>query len=55
MRETRRPPVDDGTVLITGASAGIGREFALQLAAPSIGLSSSDCPREDTGDVALIG
>jgi short-subunit dehydrogenase len=27
-----RPPVDGGTVLITGASAGIGREFAVQLA-----------------------
>jgi uncharacterized protein len=30
---TVRPPVDDGTVLITGASSGIGREFAVQLAA----------------------
>ncbi len=29
---TARPPVDGGTVLITGASAGIGREFAVQLA-----------------------
>jgi short-subunit dehydrogenase len=28
-----RPPVDGGTVLITGASAGIGRELAIQLAA----------------------
>ena len=28
-----RPPVDAGTVLLTGASAGIGREFAVQLAA----------------------
>ncbi len=28
-----RPPVDGGTVLVTGASAGIGREFAVQLAA----------------------
>jgi short-subunit dehydrogenase len=27
-----RPPLDNGVVLITGASAGIGREFALQLA-----------------------
>lgn len=27
------PPVDGGTVLITGASSGIGREFAAQLAA----------------------
>src|SRR5260370_1707320 len=26
------PPVDDGAVLITGASAGIGRELAVQLA-----------------------
>jgi hypothetical protein len=26
------PPLDGGTVLITGASAGIGREFAMQLA-----------------------
>jgi short-subunit dehydrogenase len=30
--ENARPPIDGGTVLITGASAGIGREFALQLA-----------------------
>jgi uncharacterized protein len=30
---TVRPPVDGGTVLITGASSGIGREFAVQLAA----------------------
>jgi short-subunit dehydrogenase len=28
-----RPPVDGGTVLITGASSGIGRELAVQLAA----------------------
>lgn len=28
-----RPPVDGGTVLVTGASAGIGRELAVQLAA----------------------
>ena len=28
-----RPPVDGATVLITGASSGIGREFAAQLAA----------------------
>ena len=27
-----RPPIDDGAVLITGASAGIGRELAVQLA-----------------------
>ncbi len=27
-----RPPVDGGTVLVTGASAGIGRELAVQLA-----------------------
>jgi uncharacterized protein len=27
-----RPPIDGGTVLITGASAGIGRELARQLA-----------------------
>src|SRR5437870_3153707 len=27
-----RPPIDGGTVLVTGASAGIGREFAVQLA-----------------------
>jgi short-subunit dehydrogenase len=27
-----RPPIDNGTVLITGASAGIGRELARQLA-----------------------
>ena len=26
------PPLDGGTVLITGASAGIGRELAMQLA-----------------------
>jgi uncharacterized protein len=30
--ENARPPIDGGTVLITGASAGIGREFAVQLA-----------------------
>jgi uncharacterized protein len=28
-----RAPIDGGTVLVTGASAGIGREFAAQLAA----------------------
>jgi len=28
-----RPPVDGGTALITGASSGIGRQFATQLAA----------------------
>lgn len=28
----KRPPVDGGTVLITGASSGIGRELAIQLA-----------------------
>jgi short-subunit dehydrogenase len=27
-----RPPVDGGTALITGASSGIGRQFATQLA-----------------------
>jgi short-subunit dehydrogenase len=27
-----RPPIDDGAVLITGASAGIGRKLAVQLA-----------------------
>jgi hypothetical protein len=27
-----RPPIDSGTILITGASSGIGRELALQLA-----------------------
>ena len=27
-----RPPIDGGTVLVTGASAGIGRELAVQLA-----------------------
>ncbi len=30
---TLRPPLDGGTVLVTGASAGIGREIAVQLAA----------------------
>lgn len=29
---TVHPPIDGGTVLITGASSGIGREFAVQLA-----------------------
>src|ERR1700732_2331473 len=33
MRTTGRPPVDGGIVLVTGASAGIGRELAIQLAA----------------------
>ena len=28
-----RPPVDGGTVVVTGASGGIGRELAVQLAA----------------------
>ena len=31
--ETARPPVDGGTVVITGASSGIGRELAVQPAA----------------------
>jgi short-subunit dehydrogenase len=30
--EDARPPIDGGTVLIAGASAGIGRELAVQLA-----------------------
>ena len=30
--ERARPPIDGGTVLVTGASAGIGRELAVQLA-----------------------
>jgi short-subunit dehydrogenase len=29
---TARPPLDGGTALVTGASAGIGRELAIQLA-----------------------
>ena len=33
MTATARPPVDGGTALVTGASAGIGRELAIQLAA----------------------
>ena len=33
MRNTGQPPVDGGIVLVTGASAGIGRELAFQLAA----------------------
>jgi short-subunit dehydrogenase len=32
MAGNARPPIDDGAVLITGASAGIGRELAVQLA-----------------------
>lgn len=32
MAENARPPIDGGTVLVTGASAGIGRELAAQLA-----------------------
>ena len=32
MAENPRPPINGGTVLVTGASAGIGREFAAQLA-----------------------
>jgi NADPH:quinone reductase-like Zn-dependent oxidoreductase len=31
--ETERPPVNGGTVLISGASSGIGRKLAVQLAA----------------------
>src|SRR4051795_3784062 len=31
------PPAPDGTVLITGASSGLGREFAHQLAARGYG------------------
>jgi short-subunit dehydrogenase len=30
--ESARPPIDGGTVLVTGASAGIGYELAVQLA-----------------------
>lgn len=30
--ENARSPIDGGTVLVTGASAGIGRELAVQLA-----------------------
>jgi uncharacterized protein len=33
MRVRARPPIDGGTVVITGASAGIGRELALAIAA----------------------
>lgn len=33
MNAITRPPLDGGTVLVTGASSGIGREFAVQLAA----------------------
>src|SRR5215470_14395847 len=33
MNTIGRPPLDGSTVLVTGASAGIGRELALQLAA----------------------
>ena len=32
MTANTSPPVDGGTVLVTGASAGIGRELARQLA-----------------------
>ena len=32
MAENARPPIEGGTVLVTGASAGIGRELAVQLA-----------------------
>jgi short-subunit dehydrogenase len=31
MSATTRPPLDGGTVVVTGASAGIGRELAVQL------------------------
>jgi short-subunit dehydrogenase len=30
--ENTRPPIDGGTILVTGASAGIGRELVVQLA-----------------------
>src|SRR5580700_3652404 len=33
MRTTARPPLDGGTALVTGASSGIGRELAIQVAA----------------------
>jgi len=33
MSSTVRPPVDGGSVLVTGASPGIGRELAVGLAA----------------------
>ena len=32
MAENAHPPIDGGTVLVTGASGGIGRELAVQLA-----------------------
>jgi short-subunit dehydrogenase len=33
MTATARPPLDGGSALVTGASSGIGRELAIQLAA----------------------
>ena len=36
--EHARPPIDGGTVLVTGASAGIGRELTVQLALRARGL-----------------
>ncbi len=35
MAGNARPPIDDGAVLITGASAGIGRELSRRQAARS--------------------
>ena len=57
---TVRPPVDGGTVLVTGASSGIGREFAAQLAARTLGRTYWTLVRgrfsEDTAEIdAPIG